>query len=727
MRRVLLLGLCVLGGWGVLVSSAGASSSVVVGGVPPTVAPVAAGSAAGASHAGRSVIRVGVGTPVAVGRLPTGVAVTDATAFVTNSESDSLSVVDLASDAVTSTVPVGSFPAAVAVGSDGLTAYVANFKGDSLSVVDVASGAVTRTISVGSRPDAVVVSGGLVYVANLLDGTVSVVDPGSGAVTATVSLPGSDPAPSGLAVSGDGHELYVDDARNGKTDVVDLTQDPAVALSGQASVGTYPAYVAVHGGLGFVADATKAASTPGEVSVLDLSDPTHPVTTATVAVGSHPYGIADLPGLNEVLVSNSGDATLDAVDTVSDALMQTVGVGGTPDAVAVTPDQSTAVVSDEGDNDVRILHINQAPVLSVPGAQSVLGNATNSSDNVLTFSAGRAGVLSVADADAGSSAEQVTLSAAHGVLTLSGTSGLTFSAGSNGSSSMAFSGSVSDINSALDGLTYEPATGYAGSDALDISVDDLGHTGDIGTPQTTSDSVAITDRNIDPGSDSFSGAVGNTSFGVGVTPATPSTHTTGSLLANASAVNGASLTAVAGTVSSAHGGSVSISSDGTFTYHPPAGYTGSDTFPFSITDGTSTATGTASVTVAGMVWYVQNNATGANAGTSTDPFTTLTAAQNASGAGDTIYIFQGDGSTAGQDAGITLQDNQTLEGQADDLVIGGQTLYSGTQSDRPDIGDSTGSGVTTASGDTIEGLNIAATSLRRRDHQRQRRQRRHGV
>jgi YVTN family beta-propeller protein len=712
MRRVWLgLVVCVFGGWGVLVSSAGASSSssVVVGGVPPTVAPVVAGSRGRVSRAsGRSVVRAGVGTAVAVGQLPTGVAVTDATAVVTNSDSGSLSVVDLGSDAVTSTIPVGSFPVAVALSSDGLTAYVANFKGNSLSVVDLSTGAVTKTVGVGSRPDGVVVSGGLVYVANLLDGTVSVVDPGSGAVTATVSLPGSDPAPSGLAVSADGHELYVDDARNGTTDVVDLTQSPPVALSGQASVGTYPAYLAVRGALGFVADATKAASTPGTVSVLDLSDPTHPVTTADVSVGSHPYGIADAPGLGEVLVSNSGDGTLDAVDTVSRALVQTVGVGSTPDAVAVTPDQSTAVVSDEGDDDVRILHIDQAPVLSVPGAQSVLGNATGSSGNELTFSAGQAGVLSVADTDAGANPEQVTLSVAHGTLQLSGESGLTFSAGSDGSSSMTFSGSVSDIDAALDGLTYEPATGYTGSDAVDISVDDLGHTGDIGTAQTTSASVAVTDRNIDPGSDSFSGAVGNTSFGVGVTPAAPSTHTTGSLLANASAVNGASLTAVPGTVSTTNGGSVSISSDGTFTYHPPAGYTGTDTFAFSITDGSSTATGTASVTVAGMVWYVQNNATGANAGTSTDPFTTLAAAQNASGAGDTIYIFQGDGTTTGQDAGITLQDNQTLEGQADDLVIGSQTLYSGNQSDRPDIGNSAGSGVTTGSGDTIEGLNIAA-------------------
>jgi YVTN family beta-propeller protein len=708
MRRVSLLVVCVFSGWGLLASSAGAVSSMVVGSLPPTVAPVGSRSAAGSSRASdRSLIRPVVGTSVAVGQFPTGVATTDLTAVVTDSQSDSLSVVDLASDAVTRTVSVGSFPVAVALSSDGSTAYVANFKGNSLSVVDLSTGAVTPTVSVGSRPDGVVVSGGLVYVANLLGGSVSVVDPSSGAVT-TVSLPGTNPAPSGLAVSGDGHQLYVDDARNGTTDVIDLTQDPPVALSGKALVGTYPSYLAVRGALGFVADATQAASTPGTVSVLDLSDPTHPSTRATVSVGSHPYGIADASGLGEMLVSNSGDGTLDAVDTVSDALVQTVGVGGTPDAVAVTPDQTTAVVSDESDNDVRILHINQPPVLSVPGGQSVLGNATDSSGNELTFSAGQAGVVSVADTDAGSSHEQVTLSAAHGILTLSSESGLTFSGGSDGSGSMTFTGAVSDINTALDGLTYEPATGYAGSDALDVSVDDLGHSGDIGTAQTTSGSVAITDRNIDPGSDSYSGAVGNTSFGVGVTPAAPSTHTTGSLLSNASDVNGASLTAVSGTVSSAHGGSVSISSDGTFTYHPPAGYTGADTFAFSITDGTSTANGTATVTVAGMVWYVQNNATGANTGTSTDPFTTLAAAQSASGVGNTIYVLQGDGTTTGEDSGITLKSNQTLEGQADDLVIASQTLYSGNPSDRPDIGNSAGSGVTTGSGDTIEGLNIAA-------------------
>ena len=55
---------------------------------------------------------------------------------------------------------------------------------------------------------------------------------------------------------------------------------------------------------------------------------------------------------------------------------------------------------------------------------------------------------------------------------------LTFSAGApSGLSSMTFTGSLSDINVALDGLIYTPDLGYTGTDTLTITTDDLGNTG----------------------------------------------------------------------------------------------------------------------------------------------------------------------------------------------------------------------------------------------------------
>ena len=61
-----------------------------------------------------------------------------------------------------------------------------------------------------------------------------------------------------------------------------------------------------------------------------------------------------------------------------------------------------------------------------------------------------------------------------------------------------------------------------------------------------------------------------------------------------------------------------------------------------------------------VVWFVNN--TSHSAGTFESPFPTLLQAQNASSPNQMIYVFPGDGTTNGMNAGITLQDGQSFFG-----------------------------------------------------------------
>jgi hypothetical protein len=110
----------------------------------------------------------------------------------------------------------------------------------------------------------------------------------------------------------------------------------------------------------------------------------------------------------------------------------------------------------------------------------------------LIFSTANGNRVSISDADAGSSAVQVTLGVSHGTLTLSTTAGLAFSSG-NGvqNSAMTFTGTLANINAALDGLRFDPAANYVGSDSLQIVTNDLGNTGAGGALSDT-DTVSIT-------------------------------------------------------------------------------------------------------------------------------------------------------------------------------------------------------------------------------------------
>jgi hypothetical protein len=154
------------------------------------------------------------------------------------------------------------------------------------------------------------------------------------------------------------------------------------------------------------------------------------------------------------------------------------GKGGTDVAtvsITVTPDPT-----------------NEAPVNSVPGAQSTL------QDVALVFSEANGNRILVRD-DAGGSAIEVTLTAANGTITLGGTSGLAITGGADGSSTVTVQGTLTALNGALDGLTFMPSAGYSGTASLQIATNDLGNTGTGGVlVDTDSVTIDVFDFNMPP-------------------------------------------------------------------------------------------------------------------------------------------------------------------------------------------------------------------------------------
>ncbi|WP_426595896.1 Ig-like domain-containing protein [Pectobacterium brasiliense] len=130
--------------------------------------------------------------------------------------------------------------------------------------------------------------------------------------------------------------------------------------------------------------------------------------------------------------------------------------------------------------------VNDAPVNGVPTTQAV------QQDGSLVFNTANGNLISVSDVDIGGNTMQVTLTATNGLLTLSSFSGLVFSVGSGtGDSTMTFQGSLTDINNALNGLTFTPTSGYNGSASIQMVSNDLGSSGSGGA-QTDTDTIAIT-------------------------------------------------------------------------------------------------------------------------------------------------------------------------------------------------------------------------------------------
>ena len=95
----------------------------------------------------------GLTTSIGVGTNPIGVVVSPdgSRVYVTNYGSNTVSVIDTATDQVTgSPIPVGSGPVGVAVSPDGSRVFVANANSNTVSVIDTANNSLVTTIAVGS-------------------------------------------------------------------------------------------------------------------------------------------------------------------------------------------------------------------------------------------------------------------------------------------------------------------------------------------------------------------------------------------------------------------------------------------------------------------------------------------------------------------------------------------------------------------------------------------------
>ena len=91
-------------------------------------------------------------------------------AYITNSGSNNISVIDTATNTVVATVPVGILPYGVSVNTAGTRVYVANQGSNNISVIDTVTNTVVATVPIGSMamPSGVSVNpaGTRVYVTN---------------------------------------------------------------------------------------------------------------------------------------------------------------------------------------------------------------------------------------------------------------------------------------------------------------------------------------------------------------------------------------------------------------------------------------------------------------------------------------------------------------------------------------------------------------------------------
>jgi YVTN family beta-propeller protein len=163
----------------------------------------------------------GYGDELPLGDQPRGLAL-DAQGhalYVTNSHSNTISVVDTQNNVVNETIPVGEYPVEVFIDQGKERIYVANCRSNTISVVDTQNNVVNETIPVDTCPWSIAQDPDYdaIYVANAKSTTVSVINSSTAGVVKNITVGAN---PTDIWVNPDTHLVYVTVTRSNFSHVI---------------------------------------------------------------------------------------------------------------------------------------------------------------------------------------------------------------------------------------------------------------------------------------------------------------------------------------------------------------------------------------------------------------------------------------------------------------------------------------------------------------------------
>jgi YVTN family beta-propeller protein len=325
--------------------TAGADPSGPVG--PAIIAPPAA-------SVGKSVDTPTVGQTVPANSTPgyMEIAPNGRFAYIANRELGVLSIFDTTRNAVTGTIKVAEGgPQFVAFTPDGKRAYVSIFNNartvNVVGVLDTATNAFITTVPVGVRPFALDVTpdGKKVYVPNHDSGSITVIDTATNTVVDTINVA---PNPHWVDVSADGKTLYAANHESNVVSVIDTTTDKVLTT---VPVGKSPHSILRHPTKPLLFNVNYDSNS---LSVIDTN--TNQVIK-TVPTASHPQDITLSTDGEHIYIAAVDDNAIQVFSMKTMDIVSRVPVGKAPTSVSVSRDGRQAYVTNLNDGTVTILNL----------------------------------------------------------------------------------------------------------------------------------------------------------------------------------------------------------------------------------------------------------------------------------------------------------------------------------------------------------------------------------
>ncbi|HMA35421.1 MAG TPA: hypothetical protein VKY74_13200 [Chloroflexia bacterium] len=271
--------------------------------------------------------------------------------FVTNQESNDMTVLDAATNAVLTTVPTGQAPHDVSTAPDGQEVWVAYYQENHVAVFDPATLQPIGQVELGGKSDefAFAPDGKRLYVTMGQANQVAVIDPAA----RTLLKVSVGETPHGIAVRPDGQEVYVTNTRANTISILSLAGAPARARTFRVGADPFQVTFDAAGRRAYISEFLGDA-----VTVVDTAGRK---TTGTLRAGKNPAGLRFVPGpapgaaaQSLLWVPCAASQEVWVLAAAADKLVARVPTGGGPHDVVATP-AGKVFVTNTNDNTVTVI------------------------------------------------------------------------------------------------------------------------------------------------------------------------------------------------------------------------------------------------------------------------------------------------------------------------------------------------------------------------------------
>jgi YVTN family beta-propeller protein len=310
--------------------------------------------------------------------------------YVTNEDSNTVSVISGDTHEVIATIPVGKRPRGIKVSPDGSVFYVAlsgspkcpptmddeecekmvaDKSADGIAEVNAVTQEVVRILPSGSDPEQFDVNWetGRLYVSNEDTHTSSILDLNSGTLLMTIP---TGLEPEGVRLTPDGSRFYV--SGEVASDITVLNASTGAEIT-RIGVGLRPRDIL------FTADSSTAYISAEFGALINIIDVASNTVTGEIALpeGSLPMGLVLSPDETMLYVANGRGQTVTAIGLASRQVVNSVVVGPRPWGLAMSPDGTTLYSANGPSDDVSVIDIASFEVVKkIPVGETPWGVVT---------------------------------------------------------------------------------------------------------------------------------------------------------------------------------------------------------------------------------------------------------------------------------------------------------------------------------------------------------------